>query len=232
MDDNRIHPTAVIGPEVELGTGNVIGPFAVLQGRVRVGDGNFFASHTSIGGGAEVHGVDLEASWEEPSTAGGVVIGSHNVFKEFLTLNTGWQGQTVIGDRGYFMGKVHFGHDAVVGDGVTISCAALVGGHTIIEDGATIGLGAALHQRLVVGAGCMIGMQAAVTRDVPPYTVSMGAPAKPSRLNTYRLDKLGLAEEQHAAIAAVALEGGDDVSAAPAEVREGLQRWVDRRDSR
>ncbi len=226
--NNDIHPTAVVGPQVEMGEGNVIGPFCVLQGPVRLGDGNFFSSHVSVGGAAEVHGHLFVPSWREESEEGGVVIGNRNVFKEFITLNTGWQQQTVIGDDGMFMGKMHFGHDAVVHDRVTVSCAALIGGHTVLEDDTTVGLNAALHQKLVIGAGAMIGMQAAVTRDLPPYAISMGAPAKPSRLNTYRLDKLGVAHESHAQIHAVVIEGSRDAAGIPDVLLPAIGAWWDR----
>jgi UDP-N-acetylglucosamine acyltransferase len=226
---NRIHPTAVVGPQVRLGHGNVIGPFCVLQGPVEIGDDNFFASHVSIGGAAEVHGHLFVPSWEEESADSGVVIGSHNIFKEFVTLNTGWEHQTVIGDHGMFMGKMHFGHDARIGDRVTISCAALVGGHTVVEDDATIGLGAALHQRLTIGAGSMTGMQAAVTRDVPPFTIAMGSPARPTRLNTHRLDKLGVSPDAHEALAGVVLGDTRDTSGLPDAVRGPVESWLARR---
>ena len=37
---NAIHPTAVLGPEVDLGSGNTIGPGVVLLGPLRIGDDN------------------------------------------------------------------------------------------------------------------------------------------------------------------------------------------------
>lgn len=226
---NRIHPTAVVGPQVQLGDDNVIGPFCVLQGPVVVGDGNFFSSHVSVGGAAEVHSHLFVPSWEEESEEGGVVIGSHNIFKEFVTLNTGWQHQTVIGDHGMFMGKMHFGHDARIGDRVTISCSALVGGHTVVEDDATIGLGAALHQHLTIGAGSMTGMQAAVTRDVPPFTIAMGAPARPTRLNTHRLDKLGVPSDSHEDLAGIVLGDSCDTSGLPDVLVDPVESWLARR---
>ncbi len=229
---NRIHPTAIIGPQVELGKDNVIGPFCVLQGPVVVGDRNFFSSHVSIGGAAEVQGHLFVPSWEEDSSEGGVRIGDDNIFKEFVTLNTGWQHETVIGSSGMFMGKMHFGHDARIGDRVTISCAAMVGGHTIVEDDATIGLGAALHQRLTIGAGSMTGMQAAVTRDVPPFTICMGSPARPSRLNAYRLDKVGIPAEQHEPLAAVVLSDSRDTSGLDERLRAPVEAWLERTAAR
>ena len=37
---NAIHPTAVIGPEVDLGSGNTFGPGVVLLGPLRIADDN------------------------------------------------------------------------------------------------------------------------------------------------------------------------------------------------
>lgn len=229
---NRIHHTAVVGPQVELGDDNIIGPFCVLQGPVVVGDRNFFSSHVSIGGAAEVHGHLFPASWEEESAEGGIRIGDDNILKEFVTVNTGWQQETIIGNNAMLMGKAHLGHDVRIGDRVTISCAALIGGHTVVEGDATIGLGAALHQRLTVGVGSMTGMQSAVTRDVPPFTVCMGSPARASRLNVFRLDKMGIAEEMHEPLAAVVLAGSRDTSGLDARLRGPVDAWLDRSSGR
>jgi UDP-N-acetylglucosamine acyltransferase len=225
---NDVHPTAVLGPQVELGDGNVIGPFCVLQGPVLMGDGNFLSAHVSIGAAAEVRGHPLVPSWREPSDEGGVVIGSRNLFKEFVSVNTGWQDQTVVGDECMFMSKAYVAHDTVVGDRVNLAASVLVGGHTVVENDVTIGLGAALHQKIVVGAGAMIGMLAAVSRDLPPYVVSLGAPARPSRLNTYRLARLGVAEELYPQIHAVVLEGSRDAAGLPALLIPAIEAWWER----
>jgi UDP-N-acetylglucosamine acyltransferase len=224
---NRIHPTAVLGPQVELGTGNTIGPFCVLQGRVVLGDDNFLASHVSVGGAAEVRGHRFEPSWEEPFDGHGVVIGSRNVIKEFVAVNGGWAHETTIGDDGFFMGTVHLNHDVTVGHEVTVSGAAVVAGHVTIEDGANLGLGAVVHQRRTVPAGS-IGMQSAVTRDLPPYVVSKGVPAKPARLNTHRLDRLGVDPADHARLQAVLIDGATDLTGVPDVLLPAVRAWLDR----
>jgi UDP-N-acetylglucosamine acyltransferase len=225
---NRIHPTAVIGPEVKLGERNIIGPYCVLQGSVSLGDDNYLASHVVIGGAAEVRGHAMTASWEEPFDAGPVRIGSRNVLKEFVTISGGWAGETTIGDDGFLMTKAHINHDGVIGDDVTVSGMVVTAGHVTIEDGANLGLGAVVHQRLTVSAGSMIGMQSAVTRHLPPFVVSMGVPATPSRLNTYRLDRLGVTPEQHAPLAAVVLQGSRDTSGLDDLLRAPVEAWLDR----
>lgn len=225
---NRIHPTAVVGPDVVLGERNLIGPYCVLQGPVILGDDNYLASHVVIGGAAEVRGHDMTASWEEPFAGQAVVIGSRNVFKELVTVSGGWAHETTIGSDGFFMTKAHLNHDARVGDEVTVSAMVVTAGHVTIGDGANLGLGAVVHQRITVPEGAMIGMQAAVTRQLPPYVVSMGVPARPSRLNTHRLTRLGVPDDQHEPLAAVLLHGSRDVSAIAEPLQGPVRAWLDR----
>jgi len=49
-----IHPTAVIGEEVQLGENSSIGPYAVIGDRVRLGDDVVIGSHTVVGEGCEL----------------------------------------------------------------------------------------------------------------------------------------------------------------------------------
>ena len=105
-----------------------------------------------------------------------------------------------MGDDGFLMSKVHVNHDGRIGDEVTLSGDGRDRRHTSRSaTGRNLGLGTVVHQRLTVGEGSMIGMQSAVTRQLPPYVVSMGVPARPARLNTYRLARLGVPAEQHEA---------------------------------
>ena len=51
-------------------------------------------------------------------------------------------------------------------------------GKVIIHDGAHIGIGAILMPGVTIGEGAVIGAGAVVTKDVPPYSVAVGTPAK------------------------------------------------------
>ena len=48
----------------------------------------------------------------------------------------------------------------------------------IIGDGAHIGIGSIIMPGVTIGEGAVIGAGAVVTRDIPPYCVAVGAPAK------------------------------------------------------
>ena len=77
-------------------------------------------------------------------------------------------------------------HDSVIGDFVTFAPQVCCNGNVHVHDYAYIGTGAVLKQGtpdkpLVIGEGAVIGMGAVVTKDVAPYEVVVGNPAKPLR---------------------------------------------------
>ena len=48
----------------------------------------------------------------------------------------------------------------------------------VIKDGAHVGIGAIIMPGVTIGEGAVIGAGAVVTKDIPPYCVAVGAPAK------------------------------------------------------
>jgi UDP-N-acetylglucosamine acyltransferase len=222
---NRIHPTAVISPGVELGEGNVIGPYAVLLGPSRIGDRNWIAPHVCIGMPPEHKAYGRPVAWDGEVEGAGVVIGDDVLLREFVTVHQGTQRATTLADGCYLMSRAHVGHDNQLRAGVTMAPGSAVAGHSVVWDGATIGMGAQLHQRAVVGPGAMIGMASAVKRDVAPFTTVLGNPARVAGTNEVALRKLGADDALVAAWADV-LAGrrplGDDV---PPALRDVLRRW-------
>lgn len=75
-------------------------------------------------------------------------------------------------------------HDCVIGDFVTFAPKVQCSGNVVIGDHAFVGAGAVIRQGtpdrpLTIGRGAVIGMGAVVTKDVPPYAVMIGNPARP-----------------------------------------------------
>ena len=69
------------------------------------------------------------------------------------------------------------GKPTVLEDFVTIGHRAVI--HSAyIERGCLIGIGAIVLDGVRVGTGCIVGAGAVVTKDVPPYTLVAGVPAK------------------------------------------------------
>lgn len=62
-----------------------------------------------------------------------------------------------------------------------IEAAYLGKGDTVIHDGAWIGIRATIMPGVTIGEGAVIATGAIVTKDVAPYTIVAGNPAKPIR---------------------------------------------------
>ena len=71
------------------------------------------------------------------------------------------------------------GHDARLGDYVTLSPLVAVSGNVTLEDEVMIGTGVTLNPGVTVGTGSVVGSGAAVTRDIDPGVTAVGVPAKP-----------------------------------------------------
>jgi len=190
---NKIHPTALISPNVVLGTGNVIGPNVVICGPAEIGNDNWIGPGSIIGTPGEYQGREHPVSWEHGS-GGFIKIGSRTVIREMVTIHVSADTTTSIGDDCYIMSKCYIPHDAVIEDEVKLATTVLLGGYVHVGKAAYIGMGAIVHQRLVIGAGSMVGMGSVVTRHVPPLAKAFGNPCRIVGLNKYKLKQFGVDE--------------------------------------
>jgi UDP-N-acetylglucosamine acyltransferase len=154
-----------------------------------------------IGAAPEIHGHQPGLPWGGETDDLGVEIGDDSTVREFATVHRGTGQVTRIGARCFVMNKVHIGHDAVVGDDVTLSVSAILGGHAQVGAGANLGLASVVHQRRLIGPGAMVGMGSVVTRDVPPFAKAFGNPARIRGVNEIGMSRRGI---DAVAIAAVA----------------------------
>ncbi len=190
-DSNIIHPTAIIGPDVVMGTGNFIGPYAVLFGKVHLGNRNRIRSHAVIGTPAEKHGH------MENCGTHGVWIENDCHISEMVTIHAGTEKPTTIDSGTVILTKAHIGHDSHIGEGCTVSCSVLVGGHSNVGRGANLGLGAILHQFSFIGAWAMLGMGTVVKKHqrIIPGCTYVGVPARFVKNNTMGVQRSGVSQE-------------------------------------
>ena len=85
------------------------------------------------------------------------------------------------------MAYSHVAHDCRVGNNVILTNAASLGGHGIIEDRVNIGGLSGVHQFTRVGKMAMIGGCTKVIRDVPPFVIVDGVPARVAGINVVGL---------------------------------------------
>lgn len=190
-----VGPFSVIGPGVEIGEGTWIGPHVVIQGPTRIGRDNRIFQFSSVGEipqDKKFHGED--------ST---LTIGDRNTIREFATINRGTQqggGETRIGDDNWLMAYIHIAHDCIVGNQSIFANGASLAGHVIVEDFAILGGFTLVHQFCRIGAHSFCAMGSAVGKDVLPYVMVSGNPARPHGLNNEGLKRRGFDEEARRAV--------------------------------
>ncbi len=182
----------MIGAGVEIGARTRIGPHATVQGPTKVGADNLIHAFASVGDAPQDKKYKGEPTRLE--------IGDRNVIREFVTLESRHdQGRTAsrsIGSDNLFMSYSHVAHDCHVGNQCVLANSATLGGHVVLGDWVIMGGFAAIHQFCKVGAHAFLANNAAVTRDVPPYVMAVGAPAKPHSVNSEGLKRRGFSPVQ------------------------------------
>lgn len=211
---NNIHPTAIIGPKVELGKDITIGPYAVLNGKVIVGDGTSIASHAVVGSdhgfvslgrnnkiysSAMVGGPPQDLKFKGEETR--LEIGDGNMFREFTTINVGTvtgTGVTKIGNNNLFMAYVHVAHDCKLGSNIAIANTTNFAGHVTVEDNVRIGGVCSFNQFVTVGKYAFIAGAAACGKDIMPFTMAQGLGdyAVSRALNSVGLERAGYSKEE------------------------------------
>ncbi len=209
----KIHETAIIHPGAKIGQDVVIGPYCVIGEDVTIGDGCKLASHVVIDGPTVIGrnctfstGARLGAEPQDHKFNGErtkLVIGDDNVFREYVTVSRGTaagRGETTVGDSNMIMCYGHIGHDCQVGSHTIITAGAALGGHVTVEDYAVIGGLAGIHQFVKIGRMAMIGGLAKVTKDVPPYMLADGNPARVMGVNVVGMRRNGVPPEVREAV--------------------------------
>lgn len=198
---SSIHPTAVVGPGVQLGTGVSVGPHAVLTGPLEVGDRAWIGAGAVVGAPPEITSARMNLAWTGDLDHAGVVLEADVVVREHVVVHQGSHRATRVGAGTWLLNRAYLAHDVLVGAGVVVSAGVSIGGHAVVGDRANLGMNASVHQRRVVGAGAMVGMGTPVTRDVPPFALVHGSPVRLHGVNAYALDRRGLPAEVVAALA-------------------------------
>lgn len=201
----KIHPTAVVDPEASLAPGVMVGPYAVVGAGVTVGPNCWIGPHAVLEGrlvmgrdnrvfpGACLGLAPQDLKYQGCDTE--VRIGDSNTFREYVTVNRATeQGQTTrVGDGNLLMAYCHVAHNCILGNRIVMSNAVQVAGHVSIHDSAVIGGALGIHQFVQIGSLAMVGGMSRVDRDIPPYCMVEGHPARVRGLNKVGLQRSGLA---------------------------------------
>ena len=182
----RIHPSSVVGAEVELAPGVEVGPFCLLEGRIKIGARTRLIGHVTILGDTEM-GADnvihpTAVIGDEPQDLAytgsprKVRIGDRNVFREGSTVHRGCErGEiTIVGDDNFVMHNAHIAHDCRIGNRIIVGGGTLLAGWVEVGDRALISGNCVVHQFTRIGRLALTRGGCRMSRDVPPFCIVDG----------------------------------------------------------
>ena len=191
-----VGPFSIIGPDVEIGKGSWIGPHVVINGPTKIGTNNRIYQFCSLGEISQ----DKKAREDEKTI---LEIGNNNTIREYCTMHRGTKlggGVTRLGDDNWIMAYAHLAHDCLVGNDNVLANAASLAGHVVVGDQVILGGFAKVHQFCQIGDHSFAGLGSTILKDIPPYVMVSGNPAKPYGINVEGLKRRGFSGDSIKAV--------------------------------
>jgi len=197
--NGTIHPTAIVSSKAELDEGVAVGPYSIIEDEVFIGKNTVIGAYVRIFNcvriGQDCRIYENAVIGREPQDHSfhgektKVVVGDRTMIREGVTIHraTGEGQSTVIGDDVFLMEGVHVGHNVKIGNHVIVANKTGLAGYCEIEDYANLGGIVGVHQFVKIGRLCMVGGLSKVVKDIPPFVLADGRPAR-----IYGINKVGL----------------------------------------
>ncbi|MCF6288894.1 MAG: acyl-ACP--UDP-N-acetylglucosamine O-acyltransferase [Proteobacteria bacterium] len=208
-----IHKTAIIHSSAKLANDVKVGAYSLIEADVTIGSGTeikahvIIGKHTDIGKNnrifqfASIGGESQDKKYNQEPTR--TSIGDNNTIREYVTIHRGTiddKGITKVGNDNWIMAYVHIAHDCVLADNITIANGTTLAGHVQLDDYVTLGGFTKLHQFCRIGAHAFTAMDTGFQKDLPPYIMAQGNPARPRTINVEGLKRRGFQPEDIVAI--------------------------------
>ena len=205
---SNIHPLAVIEPGAELADDVYVGPFCFVGRHVKIGAGTRLISHVTVTGRTTLG--QHNTIWPQATLGGApqdlkytgedvfLTLGDHNEIRENVTIHLGTGnggGVTKVGSDNLIMVGAHIAHDCVVGNHCLLANNVLLAGHVHLQDHANLAGAAAVHHYCTIGSFCYVGGMTPVAKDVPPFVIYEGDPARERGVNAIGLKRHGFSDD-------------------------------------
>jgi UDP-3-O-[3-hydroxymyristoyl] glucosamine N-acyltransferase len=197
IEPNRIHETAIIHPEAEIGDNVNIGPYScvgkcqignnvniqkhvVIESNVVIGDNSFVDSNSCLGQSGIVWVWNDKGERVSQSQLGGVIIEENCHLGTDVTVVRGSLSEnTTIGSNSVIAHGTKIGHSAQVGKMVHMANNVSLAGNTTIGERTYLGSGSVIPSNIKVPANTVVGASALVNKNFnEEYCTLVGVPAK------------------------------------------------------
>lgn len=171
-----------------LGEGSTIGLCCQLQGggnkNISIGDNTILVSHNILGCWTSHNGIGYDPH---------IIIGDNTAIGEYTQISAAKEvriGNGVLTGRFVYISDNNHGTSCLTDLKMQPSKRDLyIKGSVVIEDNVWIGDKASILSGVTIGKGAIVACNAVVTKNVPPYSVVAGVPAKVIKSNISSLEE-------------------------------------------
>jgi UDP-3-O-[3-hydroxymyristoyl] glucosamine N-acyltransferase len=183
----------LIGREVRIGSGCRLYPGAIIRERCILGDRVILQPGAVIGSCG--FGYEFQGGRHVKIPQTGIVEIENDVeIGANTTIDRARFGRTVIGEGSKIDNLVQIAHNVQVGSHTIICSQVGIAGSTRVGSYVTLAGQVGLAGHLEIGDKAIIGAQSGLSKNVPPESMVIGAPAKPIKewkQNNFYISQLG-----------------------------------------
>ena len=177
--DCHIAPSAVIEVGVIIGNHVSIGANSVIKSGSIIDDNTVIGCNTTIGSEGFQLITDNENMPMHITHVGKCHICTNVYIGDNTCIcNSLFGGETYVGEGAKIDNLVHVAHNLYIGKNAVITAHVILCGSSRVEEYAWIAPNSSVLNKVIVGKGAKVGLGSVVTRNVAPYTVVYGSPAK------------------------------------------------------
>ncbi len=190
-----IHPTAIIEKGAIIGRDVLIGSHTYIGSKVRLGDSCRIYHNVSILGDVEMDSgcvvksnavigsegfsfVTGETGLDHFPQTGQMVTGKNGWIRSNSTIEQAEINSTIIEDDVKIGDLVQVGHSVLIGRQSQITAGTVICGRARVGSGVWLAANATINNAVHVGDFAYVGLGAVVLKDVDPWTVVVGNPAR------------------------------------------------------
>ncbi len=189
-EEASIHPSAIIGNDVQLGNNVSICENVVIDGKTFIGNNVIIRANTVIGKPGFGFVKDEEdETWVQFPQIGGVKIEDNVHIGANVVIDRGALEDTVIGEGTKIDNLVHIAHGVKIGRNCLIIACAEISGSVKLGDNVWVSPNVSIRENIEVGSNSLIGIGSVVIRNIPPDSVIVGNPGKPISKAKLKNDK-------------------------------------------
>lgn len=185
LNNEEIHPTAVIYPNVYIGKNVSIGACSKIYSGACIMDNVTIGENVSIGPNSVIghyafYYKQNGSKHEQMHSIGDVKIMDHAEIGALCTIDKGVSASTIIGTGTKIDNLVHVGHDTVIGKNCLIASGTGISGCVTIEDDVKIWGQVGCASNVTIGAKAVVLGQTGVTKNIEGNKTYFGTPCKES----------------------------------------------------